>query len=84
MPGDFDGYRVPTLVTGGRLNRLLGPDTHLAAANCIPGARTYTFAASGHSSYFEEPDNYNRVVETFLSEVLDCNRAARGAESHAY
>ena len=66
MPGHLEGYRVPTLVMGGVQNRLLGAETHLAAARCIPGAQTYTFTDSGHSSYYEEPAHYNRVVEQFL------------------
>jgi len=67
MPEDFAGYRVPTLVMGGRQNGLLGGETHLAAAHCIPGAQTYTFEDSGHSSYFEEPEHYNRVLQAFLA-----------------
>jgi pimeloyl-ACP methyl ester carboxylesterase len=67
MSDDFKGYSVPTLVMGGTQNKLLGGETHLAAARCIPGALTYTFTESGHSSYYEEPDHYNRVVEQFLA-----------------
>lgn len=66
MPEDFEGYGVPTLVMGGVQNRLIGGQTHLAAARCIPGAQTHTFTESGHSSYFEEPAHYNRVVEAFF------------------
>lgn len=69
MPEDFAGYRLPTLVMSGVQNRLLGGETHLMAARCIPGARSYTFTESGHSSYYEEPDHYNRVVETFFEDV---------------
>ncbi|RJF95576.1 alpha/beta fold hydrolase [Noviherbaspirillum saxi] len=67
LPEHFVGYRVPTLVVGGLQNRLIGGETHLAAARCIPGAQDYTFTNSGHSSYFEEPDHFNRVVEQFIS-----------------
>lgn len=84
MPADFVDYRVPTLVMGGVLNRLLGPDTHLAAARCIPSARTYTFETSGHSSYFEEPAHYNQVVESFLTEVLEGERTSAGEDTHAH
>ncbi|WP_233342826.1 alpha/beta fold hydrolase [Burkholderia cepacia] len=66
MPEDLAGYSVPTMVMSGKLNKLLGPDIHLRAARCIPGATTYTFEASGHSSYYEEPTHYNTVVERFL------------------
>lgn len=67
LADDFVDYRVPTLVMGGLKNCLLAPDTHLQAAACIPGAQTYTFSDSGHSSYFEEPEHYNRVVGDFLT-----------------
>jgi pimeloyl-ACP methyl ester carboxylesterase len=68
MPEDFIGYHVPTLVMGGLQNKLLGSETHLIAASCIPGAKSYSFTESGHSSYFEEPEHYNRIVEEFLLE----------------
>ncbi|WP_158592360.1 alpha/beta fold hydrolase [Noviherbaspirillum sedimenti] len=66
MPEHFIDYQIPTLVMGGLQNKLLGPNTHMVAASCIPGAQAYTFTESGHSSYFEEPEHYNRVVEEFL------------------
>ncbi|HWK62099.1 MAG TPA: alpha/beta hydrolase [Eoetvoesiella sp.] len=66
MPDDFKGYKVPTLVMSGVQNKLLGSETHLIAASCIPGAQTYTFTESGHSTYFEEPAHYNRVIDDFL------------------
>lgn len=68
MPDDLAGFAVPTLVMGGTQNKLLGSETHMAAARLIPGARSYTFVESGHSSYYEEPDHYNRVVESFLND----------------
>ena len=66
MPADLVGYSVPTLVMGGIQNQLLGGETHKIAAGLIPGSELYTFADSGHSSYFEEPDLYNEVVADFL------------------
>lgn len=66
LPPQLEGYSVPTLVMSGKLNKLLGPDIHLRAARCIPGAQTYTFDESGHSSYYEEPAHYNQVVQAFL------------------
>jgi pimeloyl-ACP methyl ester carboxylesterase len=66
MPEHFAGYAVPTLVMGGLQNKLLGGETHKIAASFIPGSEVYTFPDSGHSSYFEEPDHYNGVVEGFF------------------
>lgn len=67
LPEHFKGYAVPTIVMGGVQNRLIGGETHKIAASFIPGAETYTFEDSGHSSYFEEPDHYNRVVGEFFA-----------------
>ncbi|AYA63531.1 alpha/beta fold hydrolase [Alteromonas sp. RKMC-009] len=67
MPDDFSEYSVPTLVMGGMKNKLLGGETHKIAAQHIPGAEVYTFPESGHSSYFEEPDHYNQVVDEFFA-----------------
>ncbi|QSR19344.1 alpha/beta fold hydrolase [Novosphingobium sp. KA1] len=66
LPEHFEGYSVPTLVMSGLQNKLLGAETHKIAASFIPGSEVYTFPDSGHSSYFEEPAHYNRVVETFI------------------
>lgn len=78
MPDDLAGFAVPTLVMGGSQNKLLGSETHLVAASLIPGARSYTFTQSGHSSYYEEPDHYNRVVESFFA---DCGYAGATTDS---
>jgi pimeloyl-ACP methyl ester carboxylesterase len=67
-PHEFAGYTVPTLLMGGRHDHFLTPDHHLHIASLIPGAKTHTFENSGHSAYWEEPDEYNRVVAGFLRE----------------
>lgn len=66
LPEHFTGYSVPTMVMGGLQNKLLGGETHKIAASFIPGSEVYTFTDSGHSSYFEEPAHYNRIVEEFF------------------
>jgi pimeloyl-ACP methyl ester carboxylesterase len=65
-PHDFAGYAVPTLLMGGLHDHFLTPDHHLHIATLVPGAETHTFQNSGHSAYWEEPDEYNRVVAAFL------------------
>jgi pimeloyl-ACP methyl ester carboxylesterase len=67
-PHDFINYSTPTLIMGGRHDHFLTPDHHLHIGSLIPGARTHTFENSGHSAYWEEPAEYNRVVATFLKE----------------
>lgn len=67
QPQDFAGYLTPTLVTGGRHDNFLTPDHHVHVASLIPGARSHTFEHSGHSAYFEEPENYNEVIAEFFA-----------------
>ena len=39
------------------------------AHSLIPGSRYLEVEGSGHSPYFEQPDEFNRIVAEFLSEV---------------
>jgi len=66
-PDDLEEYSRPTLIMGGKHDHFLEPDHHLHIASLIPGAKTYTFENSGHSAYWEEPTEYNRVVASFLA-----------------
>jgi pimeloyl-ACP methyl ester carboxylesterase len=66
-PEDFKGYAVPTLLTGGQHDHFLTPDHHIHIASLIPSAQTHTFQHSGHSAYWEEPDEFNRIVLEFLT-----------------
>ena len=63
---DFAGYRAPTLIMGGRHDHFLTPEHHLHIASLVPGAKSHTFENAGHSAYFEEPQEFNRVVAAFL------------------
>ena len=65
-PSMFDAYSVPTLIMGGRHDHFLEPDQHLHIATLVPGAATHTFQNSGHSAYWEEPAEFNRIVAEFI------------------
>lgn len=65
-PRDFRGYRTPTLVMGGVHDVFLAPQSHEHVASLIPGVERHTFLNSGHSNFYEEPGNYNRVLDAFL------------------
>lgn len=67
-PADFEGYHVPTLMTGGAHDDFLTPDSHLLVSELIPGCRSYTFKDAGHSPYFETPAEFNEVLGRFLAE----------------
>ena len=66
-PADLEGYRIPTTIAGGAHDDFLNPQSHFHAASLIPGADTYTFRDAGHSAYFETADEFNAVVDEFLS-----------------
>jgi pimeloyl-ACP methyl ester carboxylesterase len=38
-------------------------------AAAVPGARLARFPETGHSVYFERPDEWNRTVDEFLTGV---------------
>jgi pimeloyl-ACP methyl ester carboxylesterase len=65
---DFVGYKVPTFIGGGSHDDFLTPTSHFHVSKLIPGAQCYTFENSGHSPYFETPDEFNRVADEFLSQ----------------
>jgi pimeloyl-ACP methyl ester carboxylesterase len=51
---------------GGRHDHFLTPEHHVHIAGVVPGAKHHTFEGSGHSAYWEEPFEFNRVVGEFL------------------
>ena len=59
-------FRVPTLVLSGGHDPLFPPEVMRHVAGLIPGAELETFPESGHSTYYEEPERFNRIVGAFL------------------
>jgi proline iminopeptidase len=57
---------MPTLVITGRYDINVAPSTAWKIHQAIPGSRWEVFESSGHIPYFEEPEKFVRVVETFL------------------
>ena len=64
-------YRVPTLLLACEHDLLFPASAIHEAAEQIPGALVYDFAGVGHSSYFEDPATFNRVVGEFLEKYRD-------------
>ena len=60
---------VPTLVTFGADDKATNPEAGKWLADRIPGARLEIFEASSHCPFFEEPEAFNRSLETFLAEL---------------
>jgi proline iminopeptidase len=61
------GLRVPTLVIHGEADLL---PVHVARelAGCIPGARLELVPAAGHMPFWEAPERFFALVETFLAD----------------
>jgi pimeloyl-ACP methyl ester carboxylesterase len=56
---------VPALVAYGAHSQLYSAEASEWVANKIPNARRVGFANSGHAPHLEEPDLFNREIETF-------------------
>ena len=61
-------FRFPTLVATGRYDFNVAPLVAYRIHQAIPGSRFAVFERSGHLPFFEEPDEFLRVLEEFLQE----------------
>lgn len=60
---------VPALVLCGAEDKVTPPALSIELAALIPSARLEIIAGAGHLSNLEKPDDFNRVVEAFLSQA---------------
>ena len=60
--------KIPVLFTAGRYDEAR-PATVAHFQSLVPGSRLAIFEQSGHLTMQDEPDEFNRVVGTFLNEV---------------
>ncbi|WP_161967203.1 alpha/beta fold hydrolase [Fimbriiglobus ruber] len=60
---------VPTLVIVGAEDVLTPPDVARELAAAIPGAKLEVVPAAGHLSNLEAPDEFNAIVQRFLTTV---------------
>lgn len=66
--GALEGYAVPTLMLAGEHDLLFPPDVLREVAGLIPGALFEEIPIAGHSTYFELPHTFNRLVGKFLEQ----------------
>lgn len=66
-PDAVAAIKTPTLFIIGDEDLIFPPIAAEATASLMPNARLVRIAETGHSVYFERPDQYNRVVDTFLA-----------------
>ncbi|MGC5051726.1 alpha/beta fold hydrolase [Micromonospora sp. DT48] len=57
---------IPTLVIAGSHNRLVPPRHSAALADLLPAARYVELPHTGHYPYLERPDEFHRLVRSFL------------------
>jgi proline iminopeptidase len=60
-------FRFPTLVINGRFDANVAPSVAYKIHESIPGSRLVLFERSGHLPFFEERDDFVRLVEGFLT-----------------
>jgi pimeloyl-ACP methyl ester carboxylesterase len=61
--------RVPVQFIVGQKDAIVSPEIIRHAASLIPGARFAEVAGSGHSVYFEKPEEFNQIVSGFFETV---------------
>ena len=66
-PAALAGFTTPTLVLAGAHDLLFPVEIMRHVTELIPGARIVEFPGSGHSTYFEEPEAFNREVGDFIA-----------------
>ena len=68
-PGQLAAFHVPTLLMVGTEVAFFSVEGLREVADAIPGARLQVLPGAGHSAYFEEPDVFNGLVESFFEEI---------------
>jgi pimeloyl-ACP methyl ester carboxylesterase len=66
-PAELGDFRVPTLFTVGEEDPIMPPWVMEQGAAAVPGARLARFPLTGHSVYFERPDQWNWAIDEFLA-----------------
>ena len=66
-PEELAGFATPALMLVGEHDALFPGDTLRDVAGLIPGTRVVDFPGCGHSTYFEDPERFNRVVGEFVA-----------------
>jgi pimeloyl-ACP methyl ester carboxylesterase len=69
--GEAIGHvRVPALVIASDLDRLTPPASAQAMAERLPQGRVVEIEGAGHCAMLEKPEEFNGLLETFLSEEV--------------
>jgi pimeloyl-ACP methyl ester carboxylesterase len=60
---------VPALLLGNRYDPILPVELTTETGKNIKGSKTVIFDKSGHVPFFEEPETFNREVESFINSL---------------
>jgi 3-oxoadipate enol-lactonase len=66
---DLAGFSVPTLLIVGQEDLIFPPHVMQAAQKLIPNSRLEVVPGAAHSTHFEQPEAFNRLVGEFLAQV---------------
>ncbi|MCH7895105.1 MAG: alpha/beta hydrolase [Proteobacteria bacterium] len=66
---DLARQQLPALVTYGMLSQLYPPEASAWIVRNMPNARRVGFTNSGHAPHLEEPELFNREIETFAEQT---------------
>jgi pimeloyl-ACP methyl ester carboxylesterase len=64
----LDTITIPVLVCVGRYDRNAPLPAAQHVAEAVPNGRLVIFEKSAHAPFYEEPEEFNRVLEQFLAE----------------
>src|SRR5205823_8934318 len=64
--GQHHRITQPTLVIQGMADQVVNPDNARVLASLIPAARVELLEGAGHLLYWDEPEQFTRVVTDFL------------------
>lgn len=65
---------VPTLITHGRLDRLVLPAAAQMTADHVPGSRLSWYDNAGHAPFYEDAPRFNRELAAFVREATGTRR----------
>jgi 3-oxoadipate enol-lactonase len=74
--------QVPTLFVTGTEDDVISPERVEALAAIIPGSEVVRVAKSGHSVYFERRQQFNQIVDGFLSKHFPFSSSGTTIISH--
>lgn len=77
---DLSNMTTPTLLIVGQEDLIFPPNVMRAAQALIPNSRLEIVPGAAHSTHFEQPEAFNRLVSEFFSGILAGKAAATAGD----